>query len=62
MEQQADYHLTPTLVDIPDELLHAQSVGWEAANLPGPLSDQRGAADEGPSSSPTAAFPKSQAV
>lgn len=45
-----DYHLQPTKVDIPDELLHVQSVLADKAGHDGPLSDTRGAADVAPGS------------
>ncbi len=56
-----DYHLQPTKVDIPDELLHASTVDWQKANLPGPLSDSRGASDKAASPAPGDGWPSSSA-
>ncbi len=56
-----DYHLQPTKVDIPDELLHASTVDWQKANLPGPLGDTRGAADKAASPEFAETWPPSAA-
>ena len=56
-----DYHLQPTKVDIPDELLHVQSVDWQADNLPSPLMDSRGAVDKAATPKSPSSYPRSSA-